>query len=272
MMAPSIVTVYLDGLGVVGPGLDGWKNSMVQFNSSTSTDNFPINIPVSEFLPAAERRRVGNQVKLALAVGYEAVVHAAQNAALLPNIFSASQGDGDNCNAICQVLASSSREISPTRFHNSVHNASAGYWGIAMKCMAASTSLCAYDGSFAVGLLEACVQALSLQSATLLVASDTPYPEPLHSARPIKGSFAVGMVVNTIQSEKSFAKLNLSFSQELPNQLDMEHWEQMRLSCPAARCLPLLIQLSNPTSVASPIRLEYLDKCSLSIQLERITA
>jgi len=272
MMSQNNVTIFLDGIGVAGPGLDGWTNSMTQLQASASPEKLPVKIPVSDFLPAAERRRVGNQVKLALAVGYEAVVHSAQNAALLPNIFSASQGDGENCNAICQVLASPNREISPTRFHNSVHNASAGYWGIAMKCMAASTSLCAFDGSFAVGLLEACVQALSLQSATLLVASDTPYPEPLHSARPMTNSFAVGLVVNPVRSSQSLAKLELSFSQQASSRLDLAHWEPMRLSCPAARCLPLLLRLANPKSDASTIRLEYLDQCSLTIRLEKLSA
>jgi len=129
---------------------------------------------------------------------------------------------------------------------------------------------CAFDGSFAVGLLEASVQALSLQSAVLMVASDTPYPEPLHSARPIDSSFAVGMVVSAVQGEKSFAKLAISLSQQAPSQLDAD-WEQMRLCAPAARCLPLLMQLASPASVASTIRLEYLDQCSLCIELEKIS-
>jgi len=39
--------------------------------------------------------------------------------------------------AICETLAGTDRLISPTRFHNSVPQRSgAGYWGIAMKCMA----------------------------------------------------------------------------------------------------------------------------------------
>jgi Beta-ketoacyl synthase, N-terminal domain len=269
-MAKSTVTVFLDGIGLAGPGLNGWVDSINALNAAAPFEKIPVKIPVSEFLPAAERRRVGNQVKLALAVGHEAVKHAAQDAALLPNVFSASQGDGENCNAICQVLAGPDRQISPTRFHNSVHNASAGYWGIAMNCMASSTSLCAFDGSFAVGLLEASVQAQSLQSAVLMVASDTPYPEPLHSARPINSSFAVGMVVNAVQSERSFAKLAITLSPESPTLLTEAHWEQMRLSAPAARCLPLLMQLASSNAEICTLRLDYLDQCSMSIELEKI--
>ena len=48
--------------------------------------------------------------------------------------------------------------ISPTRFHNSVHNAAAGYWTIGAGCMQATTALSAYDATFAEGLLEALAQ------------------------------------------------------------------------------------------------------------------
>ena len=47
------------------------------------------------------------------------------------------------------------RELSPTRFHNSVHNAPAGYWSIATQSREPSTSLCRDDESFQAALLEA---------------------------------------------------------------------------------------------------------------------
>ena len=74
---------------------------------------------------------MGAVVKLALAVGLEACAHAGAIPARLPAVFTSSGGDGRNCHEICAALASAERLISPTRFHNSVHNAAAGYWGIA---------------------------------------------------------------------------------------------------------------------------------------------
>ena len=41
--------------------------------------------------------------------------------------------NGQVIHEICEALATDEREVSPTRFHNSVHNASAGYWGIATR-------------------------------------------------------------------------------------------------------------------------------------------
>ena len=96
-------------------------------------------------------------------------------------VFSFSGGDGDNCHEICAALASSERLISPTRFHNSVHNAAAGYWSIAYGCTRASTSLCADDASFGAGLLEALAQLACGAPAVLLVAYDVDYPPPLYA-------------------------------------------------------------------------------------------
>ena len=74
--------------------------------------------------------------------------------------------------------------VSPTRFTNSVHNAAAGCWHIAVASRASSTSLCAFDGSFGAGLIEAATSVHLSGQPVLLVASDSPYPEPLNSVRP----------------------------------------------------------------------------------------
>lgn len=270
MNSHTLGEVYLDGVGLIGSGLTGWHDSAAVLAQPSLLVLGPLKIPVPESLPAAERRRVGNQIKMALAAGREATLHAGQDAASLANIFSASHGDGDNCHAICEVLAGSDRSISPTRFHNSVHNAAAGYWGIAMKCMAPSTSLCAFDGSFAAGLLEACVQSLTSRSASLLVASDAPYPEPLNGARPMEYGFAVGLVIQAVQTEKAIAKLRLSLTHEAPDRLQHQDLERLRAGCPAARSLPLLIELASSSSQTRTIHLEYLANCALTIRLENI--
>jgi hypothetical protein len=264
------LTVYLDGIGLIGPGLAGWTTSVSVLANPTTYMVAPPSIPAPDCLPAAERRRVGTLVKIALAAGREAAAQSGQDVSTLANVFSASAGDGDNCHAICEALAGSDRLISPTRFHNSVHNAAAGYWGIAMKCMAPSTSLCAYDGSFAAGLLEATAQCLTGKSAVLLVASDAPYPEPLHSVRPIGEAFGVGLVINARPSAQSMAKLTLSLTHEVPGTLSHPALERIRLSSPAARAMPLLVQMAKGPSRASVVHLDYLVGCSLTAQLESV--
>jgi len=151
----------------------------------------PTVLPVPAMLPPAERRRTGRVVKLALAVALEASSSADADPAQMPSVFSSSGSDGHICHEICQALALSTREVSPTRFSNSVHNVAAGYWSIATGSMAAANVLCAFDASFVAGLLEALTQATVDRESVLLVAYDTEYPPPLHAKRPIPDALGV---------------------------------------------------------------------------------
>jgi len=76
-----------------------------------------------------------------------------------------------------------------------VHNAATGYWSIGAHSQAASTALCAYDASFAAGLLEAACQIATEQRPVLLVAVDLPYPAPLARLRPVRHGLAVALAL-----------------------------------------------------------------------------
>src|SRR5262249_49261348 len=128
-----------------------WPEALALLQGRSTYTFQPTMLPVPERLPPAERRRVGRVVKLALAVGLEATASAGTDPAVLPSVFASSVGDGNNCHEICQALSLEERLISPTRFHNSVHNAAAGYWSIATGSQVASNAICAFDASFAAG-------------------------------------------------------------------------------------------------------------------------
>jgi hypothetical protein len=55
-------------------------------------------------------------------------VAAALLAAETASVFTSSGGDGDVIHHICETLTQPGREVLLTRFHNSVHNAPAGYY------------------------------------------------------------------------------------------------------------------------------------------------
>jgi hypothetical protein len=114
------------------------------------------------------------------------------------------------------VLASDDRHISPTRFHNSVHNAPAGYWGIASGAMTPATVLCAHDASFGAGLLEAMTQVAVEGIGTLLITYDMPYPEPLHAKRPLPSAFGIALALMPSRSAHSLARLELELSDAAP--------------------------------------------------------
>ena len=244
MSSSALLSACLDGIGLLGPGLHDWPQARAVLLHEKPYVPEPTVLPVPQILPPAERRRSTPIIKLTLATGLEAVAAAGLQAADLATVFSSSSGDGRNCHEICAALASSDRLISPTRFHNSVHNAASGYWGIATGAMAPSAVLCAFDASFAAGLLEALVQVALLRQPILLLAYDDSYPEPLHSARPIPGSFGVALVLTPEASARTLVRLNLDpaapFTSAPAAQLTDTGLEALRRGIPAARVLPLL--------------------------------
>lgn len=266
--APPL-TVFVEGIGLLGPGLDNWAQGRGALAGSQAYQAARCIVPLPMALPAAERRRAGTVVKVALAIGQEAVTASGLSASALPSVFASSSGDTINCHEICSALASSDRLISPTRFHNSVHNAASGYWSISSGAMASSSVLCAFDGSFAAGLLEAMAQVMLEQTAVLLVAYDTDYPEPLRSVRPLPDTFGVALVLAPRRSERSLAQWRLASATCLTGapaqRLQDGALERLRSSIPAARCLPLLRSVAAQTQ--GEVVLDYLQGLQLAVQV-----
>ena len=257
--------VFVQGLGLRGPGMAGWEAAQAILTGQAKLEPGPVTLPAPEALPPAARRRIGIPVKLSMAVGFEAVSQAQLDPAELANVFCSTGGDCDNCHAILEALASSDRLISPTRFHNSVHNAPSGYWSIATHCRAPSTSLCAYDATFSAALLEAASQAVSSGQHCLLVAYDTAYPQPLYAFRPIFHPFGVAMVLSAERNEHSLAELRLSLCEKTPTAMTKPEFEALRVGIPGARSLPLLEILAQKGS--GRCTLEYLEGISLGVEV-----
>ena len=256
------------GVGVLGPGLAGWSEARRLLVDSRAYEPTATVIPLPDVLPAVERRRAGKCVRLALGAGLAAAADAGREAKELAAIFTSSTGDGENLHAICESLASDDRMISPTRFHNSVHNAPAGYWGIATGAMHPSDCVAAYDASFAAGLLEA-VGRVSTDPAldALLVSYDAPYPEPLYSTRPVAGCFAVGLLLGADDRSKPGPAIAIATTPEPPTRMQDARLESVRVGIPAARCLPLLALLAGGGT--GTVVIEYLDGLSLAVSLAR---
>jgi hypothetical protein len=200
---------YVEGIGLLGPGLPGWHDSRAVLAGTAPYRPAPAVVPPSPLLPPAERRRAGIPVKLALAAGAQAFAAAKRDAAATATVFTSSSADGQIVHELCAALAAPGREVSPTRFMNSVHNAAAGYWSIATRSREPSTSLCCYDASFAAGLLECTAQVAVDGRPVALIAYDEPYPEPLHATRPISGEFGVALLLASQPTEESVAAMDI---------------------------------------------------------------
>lgn len=241
-----MIRVFVEGVGLRGPGLNGWQGSCKVLAGGEPYVPGPVAVPVSELLPAAERRRTVATVKLALAVGSEALTNAGRDAATTATVFTSSGGDGETVHQIFEALVAPEREVSPTRFHNSVHNAPAGYWSIATQSREPSTSLGCYDASFPAGVLEAAVQASVDARAVALIAYDLPYPEPLHATRPIGAVFGAALVLTPTATGRSLARLDLALTRDAHSATVMGDaaLDKLRGGNPAARSLPLLAALA----------------------------
>jgi len=263
-------------IGLLGPGLPDWNAAQSILGGEQNYQRVDFEIPAVTWLPPTERRRVGKMVRLALSAGSAAVQAAAIDARQLATVFTSSSGDGDNCDAIFTTLAhpeKNERFISPTRFHNSVHNAPAGYWSIANQCTLPSTSLCAYDASFAAGLMEACSQASWTGEPVLLISSDVMYPYPLSDIRPMGSNFAVAMVLSAVATDVALAKLTLGYAVKSETRMEMCELDELRLSNPSARCLPLLQviarkALRSDRVVPHQIHLEYAEPLTLEVVID----
>jgi hypothetical protein len=262
-MSPLVAD--LAGLALLGPGLPDWALARAVLAGAQPYVYAATTVPAPALLPSNERRRCGLAVKIALAVGAAALEGGAQDAAGLVTVFTSSTADGDTCHAICEQLAGSEHLISPTRFHNSVHNAPSGYWSIATRSMAASTSLCGYDASFGAGLLEACALVQAERAPVLLIAYDAPYPEPLLAKRPVRDAFGVALLLAPPAQLKASGRLELSLSDAPPEPLADAGLEALRRNVPSARSLPLLRLLARGAAGAAV--LEYLGRPNLAVKV-----
>ncbi|MGE5472127.1 MAG: beta-ketoacyl synthase chain length factor [Bacteroidota bacterium] len=260
------LTAWIEGIGFLAPGLPDWPTAGAVLRGETPYIVAPSILPAPALLPAAERRRASRVVKLSLALGLEAATQAAADISELASVFANSGADGHNCHALCEQLASADRQISPTRFHNSVHNAAAGYWGIATRSMAPCQVICAFDASFGAGLLDALGQVVVDRQPTLLIAYDSEYPEPLHGKRNTPDCGGVALLLTPERTARSLAGITVSPSTAAADVLADAGLETLRTSIPALRALPLLQKLARRES--GPVCLDYLPPMQLRVDLQ----
>lgn len=256
---------YIEGIGLLGPGMNSWDELKDIVANGAGYVAARTVVPAPASLPPAERRRTGTSVKVALAVGHGAVEMSGRDVTTLATVFAASGGDGQNCHAICETLAGDDRMLSPTRFHNSVHNAPAGYWSIATRAMAPSNVLCAYDGSFGAGLLEALCQVAVDGVPTLLIAFDTDYPAPMREVRPVPDAFGLALVLTPQPSARSVARIDARLTDAPATPLAQAEFEALRQAIPTARALPLLEALARARTAS--VVLDYLQDVQLQLDV-----
>lgn len=189
------LSAHVQGIGFWCNGLPSWQDARALVASGTAVDNAPAR-PAPQLLAPNERRRAPESVAVALEVAMAACQAAGRDPAHLSSVFVSTHGDVAITDYMGVTLASGDPgALSPTRFHNSVHNAAAGYWTIGTGCTAAATAISAFEASFAEGLLEAMAQLACGEDAVLLVAYDAPANGPAAELWNSRGLLGAALVL-----------------------------------------------------------------------------
>ena len=248
-----------------GPGLPDWEAAEAILAGRAPYVARAAIEPAPAMLPPNERRRMSDTTRWALAAGHDALCAGGLADADVATVFVSNGSDGRITQQICEALATPAREVSPTRFHNSVHNAPAGYWSIAMASCAPSTTLCAGAGSFGAALLEAAAQALVDARPVLLIAYDLPYPEPLRAVWPLADPFAVAMLLAQADTDAAGPRVRIELSSAPPGDDWPDALPRELARNPAAAALPLLAILARRGD--GHVVLPYLDRCSIELEV-----
>ncbi|WP_101927347.1 MULTISPECIES: beta-ketoacyl synthase chain length factor [Luteimonas] len=174
----SVLSATIAGVGFWAPGLPDWTAARAFVADGRLPEGAPAK-PSPQLLAPNERRRAPGSVAVALDVALAACSAAGRDPKTLPSVFASTHGDLAITDYMCATLAQEPTAISPTKFHNSVHNAAAGYWTIGNGCTEATTAISAHDATFAQGLVEAMMQLDAGAEAVLLVGYDTESTGPL---------------------------------------------------------------------------------------------
>ncbi len=200
-------TAFIEGVGFWAPRLPGWEIAAAVLRGEVSAPEQAAKRPSPELLAPTERRRAPGTVAVALEVAGAACRSAGVEPDALPSVFASTHGDLAINDYMSGTLAQTPTLISPIKFHNSVHNAAAGYWTIGARCNQPYTALSAFGNTFGEGMLEALVQAACNDRAVLLVAYDIQAEGPLATISPSNGMLGVGLVIAPRPSEATRARL-----------------------------------------------------------------
>lgn len=188
-------------------------------------------------IPAALRRRTSQATQLAFSAAARACARAGRSPARLPAVFACVGGEIQVTDTLCIELGKADGLVSPTAFHNSVHNTAAAYWSILHQCPEAACALAAGHDTFAMALLEAWCALETQGGEILLVAYDETWPEYL--AAPLGApALAFALVLGAGRVAGGLAELGrpgIGLAEPLS-----PAWRELMARVPVAAALPLL--------------------------------
>jgi hypothetical protein len=196
-------TVYVEGLALWSGRLPGWEIARTVLRGEADAPATPVKRPAPAVLAPTERRRAPDTVAIALEVAGAACASAGRDPRELPSVFASTHGDLAISDYMCSTLAATPTLISPIRFHNSVHNAAAGYWTIGTGCTAAYTAVSAHEHTFGMAMVDAIAQAVADDTPVLVVAYDIEAQGPLATVVESRTALGLALVIAPRRTERT---------------------------------------------------------------------
>ena len=239
------------GIGLCAPGLPDWTRGRAVLAGTEAWRCGDVAPPLPALLAPNERRRAGLPVRLALTVAEEAMRTAGLPPDAARAVFASANGESEILHGLLETLAEDEPSggppaISPTRFHNSVHNAVAGYWSIGVASQQPVTCLGAHDDTLGAALLKAFAEVSVERTPVLCCVYDVPAPEPLRAKVATESPFAAALVLLP-QAFGGLAEMEVAWRAGAPGPTRQPYadWlERLRVGNRLAALLPLLATIA----------------------------
>lgn len=271
-MSSNSFSCRVIGLGAWGDYFDSWQSLAELLKNKNATPE-KASGPKPQIIPANERRRAPLPVRLAVESSWQASQMAELDPKELSCVFVSGFGDTQLTDYMCKVLAGESKELSPTKFHNSVHNAAAGYWTISTGCEKAANSVAGFENSVSMTLLEGMIQCIEEDKPILLTFFDAAVSEILTDIMGPGDSFSCSIVIvpESFSHQSDYAKkITATLEQascEWPALNDCSDViKTSYTNNPSARVVPLLELLISESN--STIELPLSEQTALSVRVD----
>jgi hypothetical protein len=192
----TLLAFDLHTAGVLAPGLASLAQLRAVSSGAEAYQPGPLQLPSPAMLPAQERRRASQAVRLALACIEQTLQASPFPAETLRSVFATDEGTGEVCQQMLEALATT-RQISPMLFSNSVLNAPSGYFSIAWRNREPATVVSMGLESFASGLLCAVAEARTSGQPVLLVAYDPAMTSPMSELLAVDDATASAWLISS---------------------------------------------------------------------------
>jgi hypothetical protein len=204
----------LAGIGIWGEPFADWEQfcAVVRGEAVDAATR-----PQAELIAARDRRRAPQFVKMAVEVMDQACRMADIDRSTVATVFGSSLGDVQVTDYMCRTVATDPRSLSPTRFHNSVHNACTGYWSIATGSNTPANAVSAHDHSPAIALLEGAVQAIEESIPVVVAFQEIAAPPTFEPIFPARQPLAVALLLMPENvCERPLGTLSLTLDHDRP--------------------------------------------------------